>query len=426
VDRNAVLGLFDRQIRQGLSGEPRRPPSALDRALVRAVGSDRSWTTIVWSDLDEQTVDAAIADQVARFAPLGRDFEWKLYTHDRPADLGARLVAVGFRPEPEEALLVADAAELPTEIALPAGVRLLPVTDAAGVRRVVEAHEAAFATEHSSLERRLLTQLAEEPEAMAAVVAMAGDVPICAGRVEFHRGSQFASLWGGGTAPAWRGQGVYRALVAWRARLAAERGYRYLHRRFARERADPGPARLRSSRHDRALSLRAIGNDLPSRKGRRPGSTTDTGLLFLCDQAIYLPHRSDRPRLVRPRGLWLDLRVILLTSALRFASEASPEKPTRACTIANGRLGLLAVDTATLFGSDTAIEDGAGVAAVRLLRLTDLLRRAVQHKLLSVVQRGALRGSARSGAEEHQAACEKHSTDCVSRVENRRIDLRFH
>src|SRR5512132_66657 len=216
MDRNAVLALFDQQIRQGLSGEPPTAPSALARRVVPNVGSDGSWATIVWSDLDASSADLAIAEQIARFAPLGHDFEWKLYTHDRPADLAQRLIAAGFCPQEEEALLVADTAELPTEVTLPEGVRLLPVTDAEGVRRLVQAHEAAFGTDHSSLERRLLTQLAEEPEAMAAVVAMAGDVPICAGRVEFRRGTQFASLWGGGTAPAWRGRGVYRALVAWR------------------------------------------------------------------------------------------------------------------------------------------------------------------------------------------------------------------
>lgn len=63
---------------------------------------------------------------------------------------------------------------------------------------------------------------------MAAFVAMAGETPVCSGRVEFHRGTDFASLWGGGTLPAYRRRGVYRALVARRARLAAERGARYL------------------------------------------------------------------------------------------------------------------------------------------------------------------------------------------------------
>ena len=228
MDQTYLLALFDHQIRQGQSGEPASVPNGRVGDAVRVVGSDGSWATIVWSNLDESTADLAISEQIARFASLGRDFEWKLYAHDRPADLGQRLIAAGFRPEAAEELLVADATELPTEVELPAGVQLLPVTDHAGVRLVVHATEAAFGTDHAWLERRLLAELAERPDAMAAVVAMDGDLPICAGRVEFHRGTQFASLWGGGTAPQWRGRGVYRALVAHRARLALERGYRYL------------------------------------------------------------------------------------------------------------------------------------------------------------------------------------------------------
>ena len=228
MDQKAVLALFDHQIRRGLPGAAAMAPSTLARPTVRAIGATGSWAGVLWSDLEASTADAAIAEQIAHFAPLVREFEWKLYSHDQPADLGQRLIAAGFRAEPEEALLVADTAELPTEITLPEGVRLLPVTDAAGVRLVVQAHDEAFGVPHASLERRLLAQLAEGPESMAAVVAMAGDLPICAGRLEFAVGTQFASLWGGGTAPAWRGRGVYKALVAYRTRLAVEHGYRYL------------------------------------------------------------------------------------------------------------------------------------------------------------------------------------------------------
>ncbi len=224
----AALALFDHQIRQGLSAEPGPASSALARETVRVIGAEGSWATVVWSDLAESTADAAIAAQIARFAPLGSDFEWKLYSHDHPSDLGQRLIAAGFRPGEEEALLVADTAELPTAFTLPEGVRLLPVTDAEGVRLVVRAHEGAFGTPHTSLGRRLLAQLADGPDAMAAVVAMAGDVPVCGARIELSRGTQFASLWGGGTAPAWRGRGIYKALVAYRTRIAVERGYRYL------------------------------------------------------------------------------------------------------------------------------------------------------------------------------------------------------
>jgi len=48
------------------------------------------------------------------------------------------------------------------------------------------------------------------------------------GWVRYAKGTEFASLWGGSTLPSWRRRGIYRALVAARARLAVASGYRYL------------------------------------------------------------------------------------------------------------------------------------------------------------------------------------------------------
>jgi GNAT superfamily N-acetyltransferase len=110
---------------------------------------------------------------------------------------------------------------------VPDGVRLVPVESPAEVDLVVAVHNEVFGIDHSWLRREMLARLAT-PEAGAAVLAMAGDRPVCSARVEFHQGTDFASLWGGGTLPEWRGRGIYRALVGYRARLAAERGYRYL------------------------------------------------------------------------------------------------------------------------------------------------------------------------------------------------------
>ena len=110
----------------------------------------------------------------------------------------------------------------------PAGVELRPVTDAAGVRDLVRVGQEVFGEDYSALGSVLTAQLAHHPDSVAAVVAVTGDRPIAAGRVEFCLGTQFAGLWGGGTLPAWRGRGVFRALVAYRAALAAARGFRYL------------------------------------------------------------------------------------------------------------------------------------------------------------------------------------------------------
>ena len=198
------------------------------RVLRLVAADDRGWSAVVWSDLDESTADAAIDEQVSYFAELGRTFEWKHYAYDRPADLPRRLRAAGFEPEAEETLMLAEIADLGTDEAVPAGVRLVQVSDAPGIDLLVRVHEQVFGMDHPWLRQALLAQLAAAPGQVAAIVALAGDEPVCAGRVEFHEGTDFASLWGGGTLPRWRGRGIFRALVAHRAELAAKRGFRYL------------------------------------------------------------------------------------------------------------------------------------------------------------------------------------------------------
>src|SRR6202000_2848527 len=95
---------------------------------------------------------------------------------------------------------------------------------AAGVR----VHNEVFGGNHHETGAAIMAALSVRPQPIEAVVAVAGDVAISAARVEFPAGADFASLWGGGTLPAWRGRGVFRSLVAYRARLARDRGYRYL------------------------------------------------------------------------------------------------------------------------------------------------------------------------------------------------------
>ena len=233
MDRDAVLALFDRQMRQHVPVDNVRaqdPGAVMERVghVVRHVSTGDGWNGIEWSDLDETTADAEIAEQVRYFGSLGREFEWKLYSYDRPADLGARLRAAGFVAEPEEALMVAQVSELPTSVDLPDGIRLRTVTDEAGVDLMADVHEQAFGISASQLRLRMLDQLAHSPDTVSMVVAMAGDVPVCAARMELHPGTDFASLWGGGTVAAWRGRGIYRALVAHRTRLVRDLGYRYL------------------------------------------------------------------------------------------------------------------------------------------------------------------------------------------------------
>ncbi len=229
MDQREVLARFDRQLRRDAA--PDGPGARVERTggVVRQTGATGAdWNGVLFCDLDEAGADAAIEEQVAHFASLGRDFEWKWYAHDRPADLPDRLRAAGFTPEAEETLMVAAIADLPARAEPPEGVRLCRVTDPAGADLVAEVHEQAFGTDGSRLRHQLRARLAEGTDTLTVVVAMAGDLPVCAARMETYPGTDFAGLWGGGTVPGWRGRGVYRATIAHRARIAAEQGYRYL------------------------------------------------------------------------------------------------------------------------------------------------------------------------------------------------------
>ncbi|MEV0488383.1 GNAT family N-acetyltransferase [Streptomyces sp. NPDC050508] len=228
MDHAMVLALHDRDLREG--ARPDGPGARVERTggVVRQVADAHGWNGVLWSDLDETDADAAITEQVAYFTGLGRDFEWKLYGHDLPTDLGQRLTAAGFTPEPQETLMVGEITALTLDTELPDGIRLLPATDRAGVDLVADVHEKAFGTDSSRLRAQLLAQLAADPDTVVAVVALAGDEPVSAARMELVPGTRFAGLWGGGTVEGWRGRGIYRALVAHRARIAADRGYRYL------------------------------------------------------------------------------------------------------------------------------------------------------------------------------------------------------
>ncbi|MFJ4778408.1 GNAT family N-acetyltransferase [Streptomyces sp. NPDC088762] len=198
--------------------------------VVRQTAPALGWNGVLWSDLDADTADAEIAAQVAYFAGCGApEFEWKLYDHDRPADLGERLRAAGLVPEPPETLMVGRVSELAgLPVEPPEGITLRVVTDDAGVDLMMEVHKRAFGTERPRIRELLLALLRDEPESLAAVVAMAGGTPVSAARMEMRPGTSFAGLWGGGTVPEWRGRGIYRLLVAHRARIAAERGIPYL------------------------------------------------------------------------------------------------------------------------------------------------------------------------------------------------------
>lgn len=184
--------------------------------------------------LDGPALDALIAEQRDHFAALGRPVEWKHHGHDLPADLPRRLTAAGFVPDEPETVMAGPVDTLAgAPPVLPEGVRLREITSRADLDRLAEMEAAVWGEDRSWLADALESELAGPGDPCVIVVAEArspGAPPemVCAAWIRFHEGTDFASLWGGSTLAAWRGRGIYRAIVTHRAGLAARRGHRLL------------------------------------------------------------------------------------------------------------------------------------------------------------------------------------------------------
>ena len=231
MDNAGLLSAYDAQLRAHI---PERLPAGVvvehDDPVTRFLGfGSQGWVEYRdLGELDEPALDALIAHQIARFAEIPQRFEWKLHGHDRPTFLVDRLLAAGFRPEDQETVVIAAIAQLDLSTQPPEGVTLREVHDRADLDRI-EAMEAEVwggddATRADDLER----EHAADPAQLRIVVAEAGGVVVAAGWIRFPAGTEFGTLWGGSTLAAWRGRGIYRSLVAHRARLAAENGRSYL------------------------------------------------------------------------------------------------------------------------------------------------------------------------------------------------------
>jgi GNAT superfamily N-acetyltransferase len=219
-----------RELRELYDREMRRDPAPYAGAriemlgpIVRVVGEENY---VIFSDLGGTDAARVVREQADHFRRAGTEVEWKVFGHDLPENLEALLAAEGFAPDEPETLVVRELrAPLPNETP-PCDVEVRRVTDEAGLRDAATAHEAAFGPGDRPFAKRWAAWIHDPTQGL--FVAYVGGAPVASGRLEMPTGRSFAGLYGGGTAPAFRHRGIYRTLVAARADIARERGYRFL------------------------------------------------------------------------------------------------------------------------------------------------------------------------------------------------------
>jgi GNAT superfamily N-acetyltransferase len=155
--------------------------------------------------------------------------EWKTRGHDAAPGLHDALLANGFAPDEAESIMIGPLEALCTDAAVPAGVTVRRVRAESDVRAMSAAVDEAFgAAVDTRMADTLLDRLRQD-DGMELWAAEADGRFVCGGRLEPVPNSDFVGIWGGATLPAYRGRGIYRAVLDARARSALAAGKKLVH-----------------------------------------------------------------------------------------------------------------------------------------------------------------------------------------------------
>ena len=196
--------------------------------LVRHVDLVGKSSTVIHSRVSAETADAAIEEQMAYFARLGHDFEWKVFSHDQPPDLVQRLAAHGFQIDATETVLVLDLHSPAAEPDLKPGVSVRRLSNDDDLREVASVKARTNGGRFADIVDRLTYERDHAPGRLSIYVACVDATPAACGWIRFRPGGAFASLWGGSTLPELRQRGAYGALVTARLAEARARGARFV------------------------------------------------------------------------------------------------------------------------------------------------------------------------------------------------------
>ena len=230
VDTAALLAAYDAQMRMPPGAVPTGLTYEHDGPVLRIVGAH---VGRIRAPRDAGVTGAALDRLIARqrdyFQARGQGVEWKLRAHDRPTDLPERLVAAGFVAQEPSTVLLGFADQVAAVPVLPDGVVLRRISAAEDLRRIGDQQTEVWGFDCSWVAADLIARVSADPGQITVLVAEAGDRFACTAWAVYHPGTGFVALLGGTTLPDWRERGLYRAMLAARAREAVARGFRLLH-----------------------------------------------------------------------------------------------------------------------------------------------------------------------------------------------------
>jgi len=200
--------------------------------LVRYVNERTPRSFIPYSQLNAAIAEETILREIRYFKMIGHQFEWKVYDYDAPTDLLERLRAHGFAIEAEEAVLVLALDPFPVVLEHAPTHDIRQVSSPEDVWQILNTVQNPVFGDPADnwLNEWISNEIKAFPDHTAFFAAYVDEQPVSAAWIRYSTDASnpFAGLYGGATLEAFRGRGIYRALVAARARHAIARGVQYL------------------------------------------------------------------------------------------------------------------------------------------------------------------------------------------------------
>lgn len=193
-------------------------------AVYLGTGTGPHSATVQRVRLEAGQVAAAVAEIRALLRDRDRrGAEWELGESSTPPDLVGRLAELGILPDADEPVAIGMVLTSGSEIAEPPGIvarRVASVEELVVARRIQDEAFGGNAEEVGF--QQAVADFATEGRLGSTFLAFVDGEPVAAGYASYTPLGLL--LFGGATLPSARGRGAYRALVAARAREAADRG----------------------------------------------------------------------------------------------------------------------------------------------------------------------------------------------------------
>ncbi|GAA4656047.1 GNAT family N-acetyltransferase [Arthrobacter cryoconiti] len=232
ANKTRFLAAYDEQLRTDAE-----TPSAINVTVhgpLRLVTFMNGRGFITYQDLglvQKDDIRRLVSEALAHYqnSPEITRVEWKTRGHDHAPGLHEALLENGFIVQETESIMIGEASALAIEAPLPQGVALRQVTSEVDVRAMSAMADEVFGEPISTEMADALLHRLGLDDGMELWVGEAEGQIVTAGRLEPVPNTNFAGIWGGATREQWRGQGIYRALSAARARSAIRLGKTLIH-----------------------------------------------------------------------------------------------------------------------------------------------------------------------------------------------------